>query len=73
MSTAGEFSVRDGMGVFWDCRPVQPPNLVITPIPAANGKTYHVDLRISGNAYTVAVDGTVVNTLLDRKPEGSVT
>jgi hypothetical protein len=39
-------------------------NFVVTGIAAATDKTYQVDLRISNNAYAVAVDGTVVNTVV---------
>jgi hypothetical protein len=38
-------------------------NFVVTGIAAATDRTYQVDLRISNNAYAVAVDGTVVNTV----------
>ncbi|HKP95874.1 MAG TPA: hypothetical protein VJ385_08970 [Fibrobacteria bacterium] len=37
--------------------------VVVTDIAAAPDKTFKVDLRISRNAYQVAVDGAVVNTV----------
>ena len=36
---------------------------VVTDIPAAPDKTFKVDLRITQNSYSVAVDGVVVNTV----------